>query len=195
MAVRIPRVIGGDKLYLANTFTGERIEIRNREKRNVKEAEQIFKYDWRPGLDTKRAMQKPKEKEGQITYMTYLDRDGNTKEAKYINNGKQTDLSLEERERYLAEVEVATQRLKEAIEMHEKYPSQESHLKVQAAMKLRVAVDKKYDVLQKQVDVSKNTMNNAKAIVEEDDGGKAIKYNHEEDENERVPWENNHYHY
>jgi hypothetical protein len=196
MAVRIPRVIGGDKLYLANTFTGERIEIRNREERNVKEAEQIFKYDWRPGLDTLRPMQKPKEIEGQITYMTYIDKDGYTREARYINNGKQTDLSLEEREKYLAEVQIADKLLREAIEEHEKLGTNESHLKVKEAMERRVAIDKKYDVLQRQRDVSDKTLENAKDIVEKDDGGESINHDHErdDDDDDWGPWSGRHFH-
>lgn len=186
MAIRVPKMAGGDRLYLANIVTGERITIRNSPEKNVDDVEEIFKYDWRPGLDTKQAMKRPKEVEGQISYMTYIDKNGDIKELRYINNGKQNDLSREERQRYLAEVEEADEILKDAIEEHEKTSTQESHLRVKEAMKNRVAVDKKYDVLEKQRDVTKESLENAKDIVEDDDG-MSINKEHDEDD-DWGPW-------
>ena len=103
-----------------------------------------------------------------------------------VNNGKQNDLSREERQRYLAEVEEADEILKDAIEEHEKTSTQESHLRVKEAMKNRVAVDKKYDVLEKQRDVTKESLENAKDIVEDDDG-MSINKEHDEDD-DWGPW-------
>ena len=183
MTVRVPKTAIGDRLYLANTKTGQRIEIRDKRRENVEDAEQLFKYRWRPGLDTNVPMKKPREREGQITYMTYVDKNGELKEARYINNGKQIDLSIEERERYLAEAREADEVLRDAIEEHEKTPTLESHLRVKDAMEKRVAVDKKYDVLEKQKEVSKDSILNSKEIVEDDDG-KSFNRAHDDEDDE-----------
>ena len=192
MAVRIPKLVGGDRLYLANTKTGERIEIREKHRENIEDVEQIFKYKWRPGLDTLSSMKSPKEKDGQITYMTYVDKNGNLKEARYINNGKQIDLSIEERERYLAEAREADKVLRDAIEEHEKTPTLESHLRVKDAMQKRVAVDKKYDVLEKQKEVSKDSILNSKEMVEDNDG-KSFSRAHDDEDDEWGPWSRRNY--
>lgn len=192
MAVRVPKTAIGDRLYLANTKTGQRIEIRDKRRENVEDAEQLFKYRWRPGLDTNVPMKKPREREGQITYMTYVDKNGELKEARYINNGKQIDLSIEERERYLAEAREADEVLRDAIEEHEKTPTLESHLRVKDAMEKRVAVDKKYDVLEKQKEVSKDSILNSKEIVEDDDG-KSFNRAHDDEDDEWGPWSRRRY--
>lgn len=192
MAVRVPKTAIGDRLYLANTKTGQRIEIRDKHRENVEDAEQLFKYRWRPGLDTHVPMKKPREREGQITYMTYVDKNGELKEARYINNGKQIDLSIEERERYLAEAREADEVLRDAIEEHEKTPTLESHLRVKDAMEKRVAVDKKYDVLEKQKEVSKDSILNSKEIVEDDDG-KSFNRAHDDEDDEWGPWSRRRY--
>lgn len=192
MTVRVPKTAIGDRLYLANTKTGQRIEIRDKRRENVEDAEQLFKYRWRPGLDTNVPMKKPREREGQITYMTYVDKNGELKEARYINNGKQIDLSIEERERYLAEAREADEVLRDAIEEHEKTPTLESHLRVKDAMEKRVAVDKKYDVLEKQKEVSKDSILNSKEIVEDDDG-KSFNRAHDDEDDEWGPWSRRRY--
>lgn len=187
MVLRVPKMAIGDRLYLANTKTGERIEIREKRRENVEDAEQMFKRKWHPGLDTLVPMKKPREREGQITYMTYVDKNGELKETRYINNGKQIDLSIEERERYLAEAREADEVLRDAIEEHEKTPSLENHLRVKDAIQKRVVVDKKYDVLEKQKEVSKNSIINSKEIVEDDDG-KSFNKAHDGEDDEWGPW-------
>jgi hypothetical protein len=181
MVVRIPRVAENDLLYIADSRTGERIEIRGREhERTIADAEQVMKYRWRPGLDTIQPMKAPSEKEGQLTYMSYIDRNGTSKEARYINNGKVVDVDKERRDAYLKEVAIATKELKEAIEAHEKNPDSFTHKRVVAAMKARVNVDREFGVLSQQKKVTELSVENARKIVEDEDHAKINDSVHDE---------------
>ena len=113
---------------------------------------------------------------------------GNRQEVKYLNNGRQTDLSIEERTKYLSELAKTDEVLRQAIERHEKEPSKETHLAVEKAMEERIAVDKKYDVKQKQREVTDETLENAKDIIEEDDHGKTK----HDDDDDYGPWSRRH---
>jgi hypothetical protein len=182
MVVRIPRVGEHDLLYIADSRTGERIEIRGREhERTIADAEQVMKYKWRPGLDTIKPMEAPSEREGQLTYMSYIDRDGNTKEARYINNGKAIDVDKERRDAYLKEVAIATQKLQEAIETHEKNPDRFTHKRVVEAMKARVNVDRQFGVLSEQKKMTELSVENAKKVVEDEDHSKITNTKHHDE--------------
>lgn len=100
----------------------------------------------------------PIKKDEGRSYITYIDEYGNVKETKYLNNGKYIDMSKEEREKFIAEVQVVNKELSEAIEEYQKNNTMENWQKVRGAMAQRIALDKKYGVLSNQKDVTIKTL-------------------------------------
>ena len=81
---------------------------------------------------------------------------------KYINNGKQNDMLKEERERYITEVAEANERLKAAIDEYQNDNIQDNWLRVKSAMRERIRIDKKYEVLANQKRVTIDTLEETK---------------------------------
>ena len=98
------------------------------------------------------------------SYITYLDVNGNVKEAEYINNGKADDMLRDERQRYIAEVAEADKALASAIDVYQKENTQENWLRVKDAMSKRIQVDKKYRVLENQ---KQNTIDTLEETLDE----------------------------
>ena len=112
-----------------------------------------------------RGTKMPIKKDEGRSYITYLDKNGAIKETKFLNNGKKIDMAKDERERFLAEVGEADRRLKEAIDEYQsvdfiKQPelAREKWKDVSKAMAERVAIDKKYDALRNQREVTATTL-------------------------------------
>ena len=144
------------RYYIVNSETGEFFNPRPMEanREDIPEVEDYFKYRFRPGVEESRPL---RTNEG-TSYMSYLGSNGEIKSMRYLNNGKEDDMVKEEREKYLAEVEKANNVLAEAIDEYQNVNSYENWLKVKSAMKARVYVDKKYNVLENQKEVTKDTL-------------------------------------
>lgn len=145
------------RYYLINSETGERYRTYREDNGSIEEVKDYFRYPKRKGEDSK-----PLRKDEKRSYITYLDVNGNIKEMKYINNGKNNDMLKEERERYIAEVSEADNVLKNTIDEYQKDNTQENWLRVKSAMKARILVDKKYNVLENQRKVTEGTLEEAK---------------------------------
>ena len=107
----------------------------------------------------------PIKKDEGRSYISYLDDNGVVKETKFLNNGKKIDMTKDERERFIAEVALADKELSEAIKEYQKVdPSKQPDLAlekwkdVSKAMARRVALDRKYDALRNQRDVTALTL-------------------------------------
>lgn len=112
-----------------------------------------------------RGTKMPIRKDEGRSYITYIDKNGAVKETKFLNNGKKIDMSKEERERFLAEVAEADKRLSEAITEYQSIDAnkdpklaQEKWKNVSKAMAERIAIDKKYDALRNQREVTATTL-------------------------------------
>lgn len=100
----------------------------------------------------------PIKKDEGRSYISYLDENGVVKQTKFLNNGKKIDMSKDERERFIVEVEAINKELSEAISAYEKNNTMENWQKVREAMAKRVAIDRKYDALRNQKDVTVLTL-------------------------------------
>lgn len=107
----------------------------------------------------------PIKKDEGRSYISYVDDNGVVKETKFLNNGKKIDMAKDERERFIAEVALADKELSEAIKEYQKVdPSKQPDLArekwkdVSQAMAKRVAIDRKYDALRNQREVTALTL-------------------------------------
>lgn len=100
----------------------------------------------------------PIKKDEGRSYITYINEYGNVKETKYLNNGKYIDMSKEEREKFIAEVQIVNEELSDAIEEYQKNNTMENWKKVRKAMAQRIALDKKYGVLSNQKELTIKTL-------------------------------------
>lgn len=112
-----------------------------------------------------RGTRMPIRKDEGRSYITYIDRNGAVKETKFLNNGKKIDMSKDERERFLAEVALADKELSDAISEYQSIDaSKQPDLalakwkEVNKAMANRIAIDKKYDALRNQKEVTVATL-------------------------------------
>ena len=179
IAVRIPYKLGY-RTFLVEKSTGMTIDGKGRMDRkpgkmyDFDEIEDYFRYKLRDGHDGGDDGKPLREDEGR-DYTTYIDEHGDLREQKYINNGKQQDMLREERERYLAEVAEADQRLKEAIDEYQKNATRENYMKVRDIIKKKIEIDNRYNALEEQREVTKETKENTertigKKIDDDDDG-------------------------
>ena len=80
----------------------------------------------------------------------------------------------EERERYLAEVAEADQRLKEAIDEYQKHATRENYIKVRDIIQEKVEIDNRYNALDEQREITKETKENTERTIgreiDDDDG-------------------------
>ena len=100
----------------------------------------------------------PIKKDEGRSYISYINKDGVVKETKFLNNGKYIDMAKDERERFIVEVQAINKELSEAISQYEKNNTMDNWKKVRDAMAKRVAVDRKYDVLKNQREVTGMTL-------------------------------------
>lgn len=149
------------RYFVINSETGDRIKLQRGEIEtgNIPELEDYFKYPLTRS-NGKEDTSRPLSYDSSTgpSYITYLDVNGNVKEAKYINNGKADDMLREERQRYIAEVAEADKVLSYAIDAYQKENTQENWLRVKDAMSKRIQVDKKYRVLERQKENTINTL-------------------------------------
>lgn len=155
------------RYFVINSETGEQFKLHRGEIEtgNIPEVADYFKFPITRSNgkeDTSRRLSK--DSSTARSYITYLDVNGNVKEAKFINNGKADDLEKEERERYIAEVAEADKVLEDVIDEYQNLNTQENWLRVKDAMKKRIQIDKKYRVLGKQ---KENTINTLDETIDE----------------------------
>lgn len=172
IAVRIPYKLGY-RTFLVEKSTGMTIDGKGRMERKTgrlydyDEIEDYFRFKLRNGADGGESGKPLRYDEGR-DYTTYIDEHGDVKEKKFINNGKKQDMLREERERYLAEVEEADQKLKEAIEDYQKHATRENYEKVREIIKEKVEIDNKYNALDEQREVTQETKENTERVIERD---------------------------
>ena len=155
------------RYFLVNSENGNQIKLQRGEIEtgNIPELEDYFKYPLTRSNgkeDTSRPL--AWDSATGPSYITYLDVNGNVKEAKYINNGKADDMLRDERQRYIAEVAEADKILSNAIDIYQKENTQENWLRVKDAMSKRIQVDRKYRVLKNQ---KENTINTLEETIDE----------------------------
>jgi len=172
VAVRIPYKLGY-RTFLVEKSTGLAIDGQGRRDSrpdrlyDFDEIEDYFRFQLRPGPDGGNDGKPLREDEGR-DYITYIDEKGDINEQKYVNNGKKQDMLREERERYLTEVEEVDQKLKEAIEEYQKHATHENYQKVRDLIKEKVNIDNKYNALDEQRDVTKQTIENTENVIQKD---------------------------
>ncbi len=155
------------RYYVVNSQTGDQLKLHRGEIEtgNIPELEDYFKYPLTRSNgkeDTSRSL--AWDKSTGPSYITYLDEYGNVKEARFINNGKEDDMTRDERQRYIAEVAEADKLLEEVIDEYQKDNTQENWLRVKDAMSKRIKIDKKYKVLERQ---KENTINTLDETIDE----------------------------
>ncbi len=155
------------RYFLVNSENGNQYRLQRGEIEtgNIPELADYFKYPITRS-NGKEDTSRPLSRDASTgpSYITYLDENGNVKEAKFINNGKADDMLREERERYIAEVGEADKILSSAIDVYQKETTQENWLRVKDAMSKRIKIDKKYRVLENQ---KENTMNTLDETLDE----------------------------
>lgn len=172
VAVRIPYKLSY-RTFLVEKSTGLTIDGKGRkDPRTGKlydfdEIEDYFRYRLRSGEDGGKTGKPLRYDEGR-DWTTFIDSDGRLKEKKYINNKGKLDMLRDERERYLAEVSEADQRLKDAIDNYQKNATHENYKKVREIVKLKVAIDNKYNALDEQRSVTRETLENTEKIIKKD---------------------------
>lgn len=171
VAVRIPYKLGY-RTFLAEKSTGMSIDKNGRRDRSPKlrdidEIEDYFRYKLRDGQDGGETGKPLRDDEGR-DYTTYIDENGNISQQKYINNGSKEDMLREERQRYLAEVSEADERLKMAIEDYQKMPTRENYIKVRDIIKEKVEIDNRYNALDEQREITEKTKENTERVIERD---------------------------
>ena len=172
IAVRIPYKLGY-RTFLVEKSTGMTIDGKGRMDRkpgklyDFDEIEDYFRFKLRDGHDGGENG-KPLRADEERDYTTYLDANGEIKEEKFINNGKEKDMLRDERERYLAEVADADNRLKEAIEEYQKHATKENYKKVRDIIQEKVNIDNKYNALDEQREITEKTKENAEQIIQRD---------------------------
>ena len=172
IAVRIPYKLGY-RTFLVEKSTGMTIDGKGRMDRKLgklydfDEIEDYFRYDLRDGHDGGENGKPLREDEGR-DYTTYLDENGEIKEEKFINNGKEKDMLREERSRYLIEVADADNRLKEAIDAYQKKATHENYQRVKEIIAEKVEIDNRYNALDEQREVTEKTKENTERVIQRD---------------------------
>ena len=131
------------------------------------EIEEYFRFSFRSGSDGGENG-KPLRYDENRDYTTYIDEHGDVKEQKYINNGKEIDMSREERQRYLTEVSEIDKRLSQAIEEYQKHATHENYQKVKDIIKEKVNIDNKYNALYEQREITEKTKENTEKVIQKD---------------------------
>ena len=172
VAVRIPYKLGY-RTFLVEKDTGLTIDSHGALDRrpgkfyDYDEIQEYFRFSFRSGSDGGENG-KPLRYDENRDYTTYIDEHGDVKEQKYINNGKEIDMSREERQRYLTEVSEIDKRLSQAIEEYQKHATHENYQKVKDIIKEKVNIDNKYNALYEQREITEKTKENTEKVIQKD---------------------------
>ena len=172
IAVRIPYKLSY-RTFLVDPSTGLTIDgkgiLDRRPGRlyDYDEIEDYFRFKLRSGSDGGKNGKPLKYDEGR-SYTTYIDEHGDVKEKKFVNNGKKQDMLREERERYLTEVEEVDRKLSDAIEEYQKNATSENYKKVKDIIQEKVDIDNKYNALDEQKEITKETKDNTEKVIQKD---------------------------
>ena len=183
VAVRLPYKLGY-RTFLVQKSTGMTIDQNGvldgkpGKMYNYKEVGDYFRFRLRGGEDGGDGG-KPLSKDEGRDYSTYIDKNGEVREEKFVNNGKQKDMLRDERERYLLEVEEIDKKLADAIEEYQKSATHENYEKVRNLVKEKVEVDNKYNALDKQRELTERSIDNIETAINRD-----LDVN-----DEKVPWD------
>lgn len=172
VAVRIPYKLGY-RTFLAEKSTGLTIDSKGRMDRqpgklyDFNEIEDYFRYKIRDGHDGGDAGRPLRYDEGR-DYITYIDEQGDLNKKEFVNNKEKEDMLREERERYLAEASEVDKKLAAAIEEYQKANLDDKHekyLRVKSLVEQKVKIDNKYNALEKQREVTKETKENTENAI------------------------------
>lgn len=172
VAVRIPYKLGY-RTFLVEKDTGLTIDGKGTLDRrpgklyDYDEIEEYFRFKLTNGKDGGENG-KPLRYDESRDYTTYVDEYGDVKKEKFINNGKKIDMNREERQRYLTEVGEIDKRLSEAIEEYQKKSTHENYQKVKDLIQEKVNIDNKYNALDNQRELTKETMENTEKAIGRD---------------------------